>query len=129
MRLTNFSITKNPTSTNAEAEWFTNKIIQFIHHDLKIGWNIVETVKVFYNELSQCSIIRLQINKEYVFDSKDRNIYFMLDYKNKSNYIYGVNLEKTISDKGSSITWIQNNEVLVFYPENRIMELLSKKIQ
>jgi hypothetical protein len=101
--------------------------LQIIYKDLKSRKEHISLLKVFYSTEIQSCIIKLKFDKTIVLCEHEA-LYLMLDFKTKEMKHYGWRFEQSISDNEASIRWIQNNKVLVFYPDNSVMSLLSNML-
>lgn len=124
------AITKYLKVKNTDhAEWFATKTLQFIHRDLRANISYIQSIKAFYNADVKSCIVKLKFELRHVVDQEHPFLYILLDSNTHELEQYGQSLEQRISDNKKSITWIKNNKVLVFYPNDTIMSLLTKKLQ
>jgi hypothetical protein len=111
-----------------QANWFVKKTINVIYDELKTKPDFIDTICAYYNHESQSSILKLKFDKKIITDQGNPFLYMLLDYQSSEMKYYGRNFEQHISDNTGSITWIQNNKILVFYPDNETMALLAHQL-
>ena len=120
-------LTKHTLAKPEQAEWFVRFSKHFLYEKLNARKEYISAIKAFYNSPIESCILRITLEKKYQLDGQTP-LYIMLDYNSKEMSNSGRNFESSISDKDKFINWIHNNEVLVFHPDNVIMDLLSKKL-
>jgi hypothetical protein len=115
-------------SDQAQSEWFAKKALQILYSDVRFSHDQISVIKAYYNETVKSSIIRVKFGKRSSLSFTDSFHYFLLDFRIKEKRFEGTDFENSISDKESFVVWINDNEVLTFYPDNNIMSLLASKI-
>lgn len=115
-------LSKQTLSTQEQAEWFAKFTKFVLYEKINARKEYISAIKAFYNSASKSCILRITLDKKYSLGNDGRPLYIMLDYRSKEMTHSGINFEKSISDNDKTVQWIQNNEVLVFYPDNVIMK-------
>lgn len=118
---------KRNLSLPEQAEWFAKYTIYVLYEKINARRDYISSIKAFYNSSIQSCILRITFDEKCHTNSKEP-LYLMLDYTTKEMSNSGRHFESSISDKDKYINWIQNNEILEFYPDNNIMSILTKKL-
>lgn len=104
-----------------ERHWFIYQINHFIYRHLKINLAYVKQTAVFYNKAAQSCIVRLQFDQQHTGDMENYFFYFRITFRDAEQVQYGKEFEQSLLDKNNTITLIQDNELLVFYPQPELL--------
>ena len=111
-----------------QAKWFAEQTVRVIYDKFKTHPDRISQICVFYNREIKCCIVRYFFDENLATLIENKYLYVLFDYHTGEMAHYGNRFENGISDNGRTITWIQNNKVLVFYPDNETMSLLPAQL-
>jgi hypothetical protein len=107
---------------------FVNDIVHFLWSKLKVQKNQLSDIKIYYNHKTISCIVRVKFDIKIAQELPEDYFYFFVNCYQSDITIYGQKLQDSLSDNENYITWINENKVLKFYPENRITNILSSKL-
>jgi len=111
-----------------QANWFAEKTIEFIHKEIKGSFSLIKGIRAYYNPQTQSCILKIEFDTKAVLHIDTQFLYVLHNYQTGQMENCGLNFEKAISDDGKSISWIQDNKLLVFNPDNETMSILTNKL-
>lgn len=108
-------------------ETLINDITEYLFKKLNVNKGQLCEIKIYYNDDSYSCIVRLKFDELYLKNSAGY-FYFLVNYYQSEITIYGQVLQDSICDDNKKITWIHENKILKYYPEPKMMLMLSERI-